>query len=38
LPLYPDMSEDDVRYVCKSIQDILAVNQKHSRRSQPSLR
>ena len=28
LPIYPDMTEDDVSYVCGSIKDIVAVNRR----------
>ena len=32
LPLYPDMTDEDVHYVCDSIQRVLANNLKRSRR------
>jgi dTDP-4-amino-4,6-dideoxygalactose transaminase len=31
LPLYPDMTEDDVRYVCDSLKEIIAKDSSSKR-------
>jgi perosamine synthetase len=37
LPIYPDMTEGDVRYVCDSIKDIVAANSRPRVKPVPSL-
>jgi perosamine synthetase len=37
LPLYPDMSERDLRHVCDSIKEILAANMRRDLHSQASV-